>query len=302
MTPGGGNGIGNGQGDGSVPGPGGPGAPGVGGRGGPVTIARTPRLPGSGAIGTAVDGVGTGGAPTGSPGSGTSSEGGFGSPSPPPVFRPPVGGDPPVSGGAAAGGGSATGGEPQATGRSPAAVSPAAEGGRSVGTPSADAGPADPNDPPPKRRPGESGGGNGGGEPDPLGRGNLSLPFLKERNKPRPLRPARLTGGRDWVIYLECKSGSVVLYPSRKEFPVAGLGRAPTPGPLPEAVQAMIDRRQVLVPGGAPPYRPQLRFLVWPDALKTYHATLAALEALAVPKARQNLNPEDDVLDIVTGN
>ena len=63
----------------------------------------------------------------------------------------------------------------------------------------------------------------------------------------------------------------------------------------------MIDRRQATVRPGDLPYRPQIRFLVWPDALRSFHLAYPALEGLAVPKTRQNLQPEDDVFAIVAG-
>lgn len=131
----------------------------------------------------------------------------------------------------------------------------------------------------------------------------LPSPRPLQKGLPRavPMRPARLSGDRDWVIYIECQPDGLVLYPSQRYFPLKGVTASAEPNPLRQAVQQMIDRRQAGVPPGELPYRPQVRFLVRPESLRTFHLAYPALEALAVPKTRQNLIPEDDVATIVTG-
>jgi hypothetical protein len=123
---------------------------------------------------------------------------------------------------------------------------------------------------------------------------------VKERRKPIVLRPASLRGDRDWVIFVECRADGVVLHPSERSFALTQL--AGPANPLLECLQEMIARRQALVRPGDLPYRPHVRFLVRPEYLRTYHAVFPALEALPVPKSRQNLLPEDDVDDIVAGS
>jgi len=119
--------------------------------------------------------------------------------------------------------------------------------------------------------------------------------------KPVALRPARLTGDRDYTIYIECRADSVVLYPSQRSFPLNDLSRGgPAGNPLAQAVQQMIDRRQALVPAGQPPYRPQICFLVLQQNMRVFHLAYPALDALTIPKRRHNLDPDDDVLAIVT--
>jgi hypothetical protein len=114
--------------------------------------------------------------------------------------------------------------------------------------------------------------------------------------RPVPLRPARLQGDRDWVIFIECQPSAVVLYPSHRSFPLAAVARfSPSNNPLLQAVQQLIDRRQANVPSGMMAYRPQIRFLVRPDSMRTFHVAYPALEALPVPKRRQDLDAEDDV-------
>src|SRR5262249_35922042 len=119
--------------------------------------------------------------------------------------------------------------------------------------------------------------------------------------RPPGLHPARLNGDRDYLIFIECRPDGVVLYPSQKQFPLTTL----KPGPdnaLVRTVQQMIDRKQSGVRPGELPYRPQLRFLVRPESLQTYHLTYPLFNPLPITKTRQNLIPEDDVLSIIAGN
>ena len=101
-------------------------------------------------------------------------------------------------------------------------------------------------------------------------------------------------------IFLECRANSIVLYPSRQEFPFSTLtGGANCP--LVQAVAQMIDRRQSSVRPGEPPYRPQIRFLVRPEYLRAFHLAYPLFDSLPAEKVRQNLIPEDDVLSIIAG-
>jgi hypothetical protein len=61
-------------------------------------------------------------------------------------------------------------------------------------------------------------------------------------------------------------------------------------------------RQQALTLPGEKPLPPHIRFLVHPDAVRTYHMTYPALERISVPQTRQNLLPEDDVSAIVAGS
>jgi hypothetical protein len=150
-------------------------------------------------------------------------------------------------------------------------------------------------------------GGGGAGEP-----GDSSSPadnrFATPSYRPAParkpasLRPGWVHGGRDWVIYVECRSDGVVLYPAEKQFALAEAARPASSNPLVAALKQMIDRRQSLRRPGEPPYYPQVRLLVRPENVTTFLTVYPALEALPVPKKRQNLEPGDDVLDIVTNS
>jgi hypothetical protein len=168
------------------------------------------------------------------------------------------------------------------------------------------AGPAQPGDAPGRPHPplaGTGGGSPGKPEDEAVARITPTLPAAPATapRKPLALRPARISGDRDWVIFVECRPDAVVLYPSRKTFALTDLARTQGPNPLLQAIQAMIDRRQSGVRPGDAMFRPQVRFLVRPDSLRTFHTAYPALDALAVPKTRQNLQPEDDAAAIAAG-
>jgi hypothetical protein len=124
----------------------------------------------------------------------------------------------------------------------------------------------------------------------------------KPASTPAPLRPARLSGDRDWVIFVECRAEGVVVYPSQLLVSTATLSRATGSNPLQEALKQMIDRRQATVRPGEPLYRPEVRFLVRPDALKTYHLAYPALDGLPAEKKAQNLGPDEDAAAVIAGH
>lgn len=118
--------------------------------------------------------------------------------------------------------------------------------------------------------------------------------------RPQNLRPALLSGDRDWVVFIECRANSLIVYPSRQEIPLSALSRDPS-NPLLRAVRQMIDRKQATVAPGDMPYRPHVRFLVRPQFEQAYYQGYPSLDALAVPKSRQTLEPEDNVQEILSG-
>jgi hypothetical protein len=148
-----------------------------------------------------------------------------------------------------------------------------------------------------------SGDGSGGdhGEDDPFLRATPTPKLPKASRPPAALRPARLSGDRDWIVFVECKTEGVVVYPTHLLIPVSALGRASGSNPLLQPVQQLIDRKQATVRRDAP-YRPEVRFLVHADAGRTYHLAYPTLDALAAPKTAQTLAPEDDVAVIVAAH
>jgi hypothetical protein len=104
-----------------------------------------------------------------------------------------------------------------------------------------------------------------------------------------------LVGNRDWIIPIECTAEALVLHPSGQRVATAELSKADrTQNVLLETLQRMIARRQATVRPGEPPYRPMIRFRVWPDGLRSYYLAYPALEALRVPMSRENLDPQEE--------
>lgn len=122
-----------------------------------------------------------------------------------------------------------------------------------------------------------------GGFPEP--------PRLRRPSSSTPQQPSlRLIGNRDWVIPIECTRDGVVLKPAGQKFPLTSLTTTiEQDNPLLQAVTHLIARRQASVRAGDPPYRPQVRFLVRPDALRTYYQAYPTLEPLHIPLTRQNI-------------
>jgi hypothetical protein len=115
-------------------------------------------------------------------------------------------------------------------------------------------------------------------------------------SKPPSLPPVRVVGNRDWVLRVECQADAVVLYPSSKRFATATLTPDQEGGKeLVRAVQQMIARRQATVRPGELPYRPQLRFLVRPDGVRTFFLAYPVLEVVGVPMNRQDVERDEDV-------
>ena len=117
----------------------------------------------------------------------------------------------------------------------------------------------------------------------------LPLRTNRPANQANQPRPFRLIGNRDWVIQVECTPTGVVLRPLGQSFSMASL-EAPPEGEtgLPQAVRGLIARRQAGVRPGDPPYRPQVRFLIQRDGLRSYHLAYPALRPLGIPLTRQN--------------
>jgi hypothetical protein len=103
-------------------------------------------------------------------------------------------------------------------------------------------------------------------------------------------------GNRDWILRVECLGDAVVLYPSSRRFLTATL--APNQDgrkELVQAVQQMIARRQATVRPGELPYRPQIRFLVRPEGVRTFFQVYPVLEVVGVPMNRQDVEQDEDV-------
>ncbi len=144
--------------------------------------------------------------------------------------------------------------------------------------------------------------GGGQGDDDPFLRATPTPKLPKAARSPAPLRPARLSGDRDWIVFVECKAEGVVVYPMRLVIPVSALAGPAGSNQLSQSVRQLIDRKQATVRPGDAPYRPEVRFLVHADAGRTFHMAYPTLDALAAPKTAQTLAPEDDAATIAAGH
>lgn len=214
----------------------------------------------------------------------------FGKPEPPPVPPPPPRG----------GGGEAANRQP---GLSPGSLSPPGTGtGQPGGVPRSLPGVLGPFVEPPPARP--SNGGSAAAsdaEPPPQAKASTSgaegdpspgLPGMPaEKDTPKP----RVVGNRELVFRVECKADEVVLYPGGARFATSLVGNEDGPQALAKALQQMIARRQAGLRPGEAPYRPQVRFLVRPDGLRSFFLAYPAVEPLKVPMTRQDLQADDEL-------
>ena len=138
---------------------------------------------------------------------------------------------------------------------------------------------------------------------DPTARIAAPLPELGPRKSstPAPLRAARLFADRDWVIYVECKFEEILVHPNRLVIPTSLLASEEGVKRFVQEIEKMITRKQSTVRAGEPPYRPEVRFLVWPDGLRPYHLSYPALQSAGIKQKRQNLESEDSIKDIIQG-
>ena len=138
---------------------------------------------------------------------------------------------------------------------------------------------------------------------DPTARIAAPLPELGPRKSstPAPLRAARLFADRDWVIYVECKFEEILVHPNRLVIPTSLLASEEGIKRFVQEIEKMITRKQSTVRAGEPPYRPEVRFLVWPDGLRPYHLSYPALQSAGIKQKRQNLESEDNTKEIIQG-
>ena len=225
--------------------------------------------------------------------------------------------------------GTASSGTPGGSGGSSNGASGGSSEGGSGGTPGAGmvlgnpGGPLAPiNGPPPlpDRRPlepepavpGSQGGGSsgstggiassGGGieDPDagdlaPLGRALVPLPLAarEKPSSPRPLRPARLAGASELVLFIECRADGAIIHPGGKKFSLADLSGSDNP--LVGELRRQIDRRSSLSRPGDTVPKPHLRYLVWNDGLRSYHSIYPALRDWDVPKSQQSIESKEEL-------
>ena len=160
--------------------------------------------------------------------------------------------------------------------------------------------------------PGSQGGGSsgatggiasaGGGieDPDagdlaPLGRALVPLPLAarEKPSSPRPLRPARLAGASELVLFIECRADGAIIHPGGKKFSLTDLSGSDNP--LVGELRRQIDRRSSLSRPGDTVPKPHLRYLVWNDGLRSYHSIYPALRDWDVPKSQQSIESKEEL-------
>jgi hypothetical protein len=105
------------------------------------------------------------------------------------------------------------------------------------------------------------------------------------RPRPRALRPAARYGDEEWVLVVDCSAQGVRLSPSQLRVPLQELARGRGGDVLlARTVANLIERRRAMQDPVAPPFRPQIRFVVHRDGMRSFHAALPALENVRVPK------------------
>lgn len=108
----------------------------------------------------------------------------------------------------------------------------------------------------------------------------------RPRPRPRALRPAARYGDGEWVLVVDCTARGVRLSPSQVSISLQELARGRGGDALlARTVANMLERRRAMQDPAAPPFRPQIRFVIHKDGLRSFHAALPPLEGIRVPKS-----------------
>jgi hypothetical protein len=115
--------------------------------------------------------------------------------------------------------------------------------------------------------------------------------FGGETNKkPSPSPPlSRVLGNKEFIITIDCRNDSVTVNPSGLTYRWTASNLQTTDKALVETVTTLIARRQASVRPGEPAYRPQIRFHVSSEGLRSYYHVYPLLEHLRVPMTRENV-------------
>ena len=148
-----------------------------------------------------------------------------------------------------------------------------------------------------------SGGRDADDQPNPFSRVLVPLPTADngEQPQPKPLRIARLEGEREYTLFVECRGSGLVFQPEGIKIAGHELETEAGAKRFVELIARQIEKKNKKNPPGDPPLRGRLKFLVWADGVRWYHASFPLVESLDIPKVRQNLEPEDSVREILMG-
>lgn len=179
----------------------------------------------------------------------------------------------------------------------PKAGDPSMRGAGSGGAPGADSGgPGAAADGGAVAWRGKSSKGREGGEPSgEPGEGGPRFAGMGEpgsgKGKPRPPSVGLMLGNRDFIIAIACTETEAILTGAAARFPLNGPAdqQARNAAELAQSVQRLIARRQASLRPGETPYRPMIRFQVYPGGLRSYYRVYPPLESLGVPMTRENV-------------
>ena len=155
-------------------------------------------------------------------------------------------------------------------------------------------------------RPSLSSGGGFPGDDDPameaLNRLAIPLPLVDEDRPraPRPLRMARLSGGRELTQFVECRAEGAVLHPGGQKYSRDTLSQPENANPLLQELHQRIQRRRALDKASDSNSLVQVRFLVWPDGMRTYHRVYPAVSLWSVPSQQQSINNIQDLREALS--
>jgi hypothetical protein len=127
-----------------------------------------------------------------------------------------------------------------------------------------------------------------------LGRVLVPLPRAPEKNPPsRPMKLAKLSGPVELVMFVECRADGATVHPGGRKFGIAELSSANNP--LIEELKRQMDRRQALARPGELLPKPHVRYLVWNDGLRSYHAIYPLLRSWDVTKSQQSIESKEEL-------
>jgi len=135
-----------------------------------------------------------------------------------------------------------------------------------------------------------------------LNRLNVPLPPVAEEKPraPRPLKMARLTGGRELTQYVECTADGVVLHPGGKKFTRQMVSQPEQTNPLLQELKERVERRRTLDRAAGTTSFIQVRFLVWPDGMRAYHSLYPIVATWPVHSRQQTVNNAKDLREALS--
>jgi hypothetical protein len=112
---------------------------------------------------------------------------------------------------------------------------------------------------------------------------------------------ARLTGGRELTHFVECTADGVILHPGGKKFSRQSISQGGDNNPLFQELKEKVERRKVLDKAAGTTSFIEVRFLVWPDGMRAYHALYPTISTWNVHSQQQTIKNAKDLRDALSG-